>query len=59
MGTLWIIWAAVAALLLTLAMSSSHTVYRVLFGPVLLRWWVNLALPLLALWSVLSALGVA
>jgi hypothetical protein len=58
-GTLWIVWAAVSVLLLTLAMWSSHTVYRVLFGAILLRWWVILALPLLALWSVLRAFGVA
>lgn len=59
MEILWIVWAAVFVLLLTLAMWSSHAAYRVLFGAVLLRWWVILALPLLALWSVLRAFGWA
>lgn len=59
MGTLWIIWAAVALLLLTLALMSSHAVYRVMFGAIAFRYWVIVGFPLLALWSLLRAFGVA
>lgn len=59
MVTVWIVWAAVAVLLLTLALLSSHTVYRVLFGAIAFRYWVIVGFPLLALWSLLRAFGVA
>ena len=59
MATLWIGWSAVAVLLWVCGMRSSHAVYRVLFGPILLRWWVILVLPLLMVYWLLCVPGAA
>jgi hypothetical protein len=59
MGTLWIVWAAIAVLLLICALRSSHAVYRVIFGVYAFRYWVIVGLPALAVWSMLRAFGVA
>jgi hypothetical protein len=58
-GTLWIVWAAVAVLLLVLALRAEHTIYRVMFGPIAFRYWVSVGGPVLALWSLLREFGVA
>jgi len=61
-GTLWIVWAvwaAVAVLLLVLALRAEHTVYRITFGPIAFRYWVNVGGPVLALGSLLREFGVA
>ena len=56
MGTLWIVWAAVAVLLLVLALRAEHSAHRVMFGPIAFRYWVNVGGPLLTLWSLLREL---